>query len=140
MSPTTPPPAPRHPHKPVHEHPEGAGRVLPVAAKQGARHAPVAQGIEQRPPEPCAQVRILPGALRIKTLTSGNAGQGLSCACQNTHGHLAMTTPSGKASTCGFAAPYGWNPKCPIPRNHFARDIRGTEEPHGGAAAEKCTL
>lgn len=26
------------------------------------RHAPVAQGIEQRPPEPCAQVRILPGA------------------------------------------------------------------------------
>jgi hypothetical protein len=24
--------------------------------------APVAQGIEQRPPEPCAQVRILPGA------------------------------------------------------------------------------
>lgn len=29
-------------------------------------HAPVAQGIEQRPPEPCAQVRILPGALRSK--------------------------------------------------------------------------
>src|SRR4029453_6076544 len=25
--------------------------------------APVAQGIEQRPPEPCAQVRILSGAL-----------------------------------------------------------------------------
>lgn len=31
-----------------------------------AADAPVAQGIEQRPPEPCAQVRILPGALRRK--------------------------------------------------------------------------
>lgn len=29
-----------------------------------AADAPVAQGIEQRPPEPCAQVRILPGALK----------------------------------------------------------------------------
>lgn len=35
----------------------------PQSAQRNARHAPVAQGIEQRPPEPCAQVRILPGAL-----------------------------------------------------------------------------
>lgn len=28
----------------------------------GTALAPVAQGIEQWPPEPCAQVRILPGA------------------------------------------------------------------------------
>lgn len=35
-------------------------------------NAPVAQGIEQRPPEPCAQVRILPGAPfpRCQALTS----------------------------------------------------------------------
>lgn len=50
--------------KPVPDHPAGPARVLPVAAsaQRNARHAPVAQGIEQRPPEPCAQVRILPGA------------------------------------------------------------------------------
>lgn len=50
--------------KPVHDHHGGAGSVLPVAASNTNRdrHAPVAQGIEQRPPEPCAQVRILPGA------------------------------------------------------------------------------
>jgi len=35
------------------------------------RRAPVAQRIEQRPPEPCAQVRVLPGAhLRFGPLTS----------------------------------------------------------------------
>ncbi len=34
----------------------------PSPRTQRSRHAPVAQGIEQRPPEPCAQVRILPGA------------------------------------------------------------------------------
>ncbi len=52
------------PRKPVHDHPGRAGSVLPVAASNTNRdrHAPVAQGIEQRPPEPCAQVRILPGA------------------------------------------------------------------------------
>lgn len=50
--------------KPVPDHPARPARVLPVAAsaQRNARHAPVAQGIEQRPPEPCAQVRILPGA------------------------------------------------------------------------------
>jgi hypothetical protein len=50
------------------------------------------------PPEPCAQVRILPGALPIKALTCINVGEGLLCACQNAHGHiyrfpLAATTP-----------------------------------------------
>ena len=34
----------------------------------------------QRPPEPCAQVRILPGALRIKALNRRNADQRLSHA------------------------------------------------------------
>jgi hypothetical protein len=33
-----------------------------VARRTMAPHAPVAQGIEHRPPEPGAQVRILPGA------------------------------------------------------------------------------
>ena len=37
----------------------------PSPRTQRSRHAPVAQGIEQRPPEPCAQVRILPGAPRM---------------------------------------------------------------------------
>lgn len=54
--------------KPVPDHPRRPARVLPVAAsaQRNARHAPVAQGIEQRPPEPCAQVRILPGAPWIR--------------------------------------------------------------------------
>lgn len=33
---------------------------------RGTQQAPVAQGIEHRPPEAGAQVRILPGALRKK--------------------------------------------------------------------------
>lgn len=37
----------------------------PSQRPQRSGHAPVAQGIEQRPPEPCAQVRILPGAPEI---------------------------------------------------------------------------
>ncbi|GGW34060.1 hypothetical protein GCM10010503_07680 [Streptomyces lucensis JCM 4490] len=55
----------RPPGKRVPDHPVRPDSVLPVAASEqlSSRHAPVAQGIEQRPPEPCAQVRILPGAL-----------------------------------------------------------------------------
>jgi hypothetical protein len=40
----------------------------PSPHRQRSRHAPVAQGIEQRPPEPCAQVRILPGAPWMRCL------------------------------------------------------------------------
>ncbi len=55
---------PPHLRKRIPDHPSGPASVLPVAASEQlrSRHAPVAQGIEQRPPEPCAQVRILPGA------------------------------------------------------------------------------
>lgn len=56
------------PRKRVPDHPSGPANVLPVAASttHRDRHAPVAQGIEQRPPEPCAQVRILPGAPNMR--------------------------------------------------------------------------
>ncbi len=42
----------------------GSGRRSPTQSLLGLEspEAPVAQGIEQWPPEPCAQVRILPGA------------------------------------------------------------------------------
>ena len=40
----------------------------PSPRTQRSGHAPVAQGIEQRPPEPCAQVRILPGAPFLRCL------------------------------------------------------------------------
>ena len=39
------------------------------AAKVGDARAPVAQGIEHRPPEAVAQVRILPGAPSFPSVT-----------------------------------------------------------------------
>jgi hypothetical protein len=38
-------------------------RLSTLVALTRMKPAPIAQGIEQRPPEPCAQVRILLGAL-----------------------------------------------------------------------------
>ena len=56
---------------------EGQWALTKVKANLGKKSAPVAQGIEHRPPEAGAQVRILPGAqsgseitLRCKYLES----------------------------------------------------------------------
>src|SRR4029079_11370939 len=51
--------------------------TMPAAAAAGAAHnAPVAQRIERRPPEPEAQVRVLPGALAVgRGAASGDRGR-----------------------------------------------------------------
>ncbi len=57
-----------------------AGAPRPVATLSGAT-APVAQGIEHRPPEPVAQVRILPGApSRVRSAEGGDAPPPSRCA------------------------------------------------------------
>lgn len=80
------------PRKRVPDHPTGPANVLSVAASTTLRnrHAPVAQGIEQRPPEPCAQVRILPGAPSMR--------------CPKTPSP-AETLRSGSSRLCGCARP-----------------------------------
>ena len=46
----------------THPIPEMDVRHNPTRAGRGGSRAPVAQGIEHRPPEPGAEVRFLPGA------------------------------------------------------------------------------
>src|SRR5690348_1294379 len=59
-----------------------AGPPVPAASP-----APIAQGIEQRPPEPCAQVRILLGAPRKHQ-------RKLSLTSRNQSGAVFLVPPS----------------------------------------------
>jgi hypothetical protein len=43
-----------------------------------ARPAPVAQRIEHRPPEPVAQVRVLPGALPVYRFFGSQRGRAMT--------------------------------------------------------------
>ena len=52
---------------------DGSGRLVAIVARSSGTPALVAQGIEHRPPEPCAQVRILPRALPAIPLATAGA-------------------------------------------------------------------
>lgn len=68
--------------------------VFYPSPRESGDNAPVAQGIEQRPPEPCAQVRILPGALRKKCRNTPQAAEMLSAGCFALHGRIPFRCPN----------------------------------------------
>ena len=94
--------------------------------------APVAQGIEQWPPEPCAQVRILPGAQS----RNGPLGPFLLCAACRVREKDRPSGPTVPAGGTSARAPRGPS-TCAIRRVREEDRSSGPTVPAGGRVREE---
>jgi hypothetical protein len=75
--------------------------------RHAERHAPVAQGIEHRPPEAGARVRISPGAPVFHLVTGSFSGLdpvpcGYACAARSLPSSISTSARQGDALRCSW--------------------------------------